>query len=85
MTIIAVRIAVYVFAGLFLLLAAGLLFAFHRTKHHGLLLIACAYGGGAGLALALAHWWPLAAAFALAWILRLVGLDPGGSLRRDRG
>ena len=28
------------------------------------------------LAVVLTHWWPLAAGFALVWILRLLGLDP---------
>jgi hypothetical protein len=29
------------------------------------------------LALALPHWWPLAAGFVLVWILKWLGLEPG--------
>ena len=29
------------------------------------------------LAIALMHWWPLVVGYILAWILKLLGLDPG--------
>jgi uncharacterized membrane protein len=70
-------IVIYVFAGLFLLLALGLIFGYFRTRHPGLVLMASCYGTGAVLAVMLMHWWPLVAGFVLAWMLRMMGLDPG--------
>lgn len=67
---------VYIFCALFFILSLALLFAYYRTKHAGMLLMAVAYGASAGLAIFIMHWWPLLAGFALVWILRLVGLDP---------
>lgn len=67
---------IYVISGLFILLALALLFAFHRTRHPGLALMSSTYGSAAVLALMLMHWWPLAAGFGLAWVFRLLGLDP---------
>ena len=76
---------VYVFGVCFFFLALALLFAYHRTKHYGLFLIGITYAASAGLAFALMHWWPLAAGFILAWVLRLLGLDPdAGSKEPDR-
>ena len=69
------QIVVYVIAGLFILLAAGLVAAFVRTRASGLLLIALAYAGSAGAAIALMSPWPLLAGFAAAWAMRLMGLD----------
>ena len=34
------------------------------------------YAASAGLAIVLMHYWSLIAGFVLAWILRLLGLDP---------
>jgi hypothetical protein len=67
---------VYVFATLFILLALGLVFTYARKRHPGLLLMATAYGAAAGAAIALVEGWPLLAGFAVAWAVRLVGLDP---------
>jgi hypothetical protein len=72
-------IFIYVFAGLFLLLALGLIFGYFRTRHPGLVLIASCYGTGSVLSVMLMHWWPLAAGFALAWMMRAMGMDPGPS------
>jgi hypothetical protein len=71
-----VHIVVYIFAGLFILLTLGLLVAYYRERQSGVLLMAVAYGASAGAALALMQWWPLIAGFVLAWLLRLMGLDP---------
>ena len=72
------QIVVYIFAASFFFMAVALLFTYHRTRHYGVFLLGMTYAASAGLAVALAHWWPLVAGFALVWILRLLGLDPGG-------
>jgi len=69
-------IVVYIFSGLFIVLTLALLFAWWRTRQPQLILLATTYGSGAALALLYMEWWPLLAAFALAWVLRLMGLDP---------
>ncbi|MGQ0752847.1 MAG: hypothetical protein ACT4PS_20180 [Betaproteobacteria bacterium] len=69
-------IAIYIFSGLFIVLALALLFAYWRTRQPGLVLMATTYGAAAALAILFVEWWPLFAGFALAWILRLMGLDP---------
>jgi len=69
-------IAVYAISALFILLAAALLFAYYRSRHLGLLLIAITYAAAAALALMIKDWWPLALGFVSAWVLRLMGLDP---------
>ncbi|HEV7799987.1 MAG TPA: hypothetical protein VGP15_02820 [Burkholderiales bacterium] len=74
-------IFLYVFAGLFMLLAVGMVFTYTRKRHHGLLLMAAAYGGSAGAALALMEAWPLLAGLAVAWLVRMAGLDPDTSKR----
>ena len=76
-----VHILVYIVSTLFILLAAGLLFAYIRERQSGTLLMAVAYGTSAYAALALMAWWPLAAGFIIAWVFRLIGLEPGS---RDR-
>ncbi len=68
---------VYIFSISFILIAAALLFAYHRTKHYGLFLMGITYAASAGLAITLMHWWPLVAGFILVWVLRLLGLEPG--------
>ena len=70
------NIVVYVFSGLFVVLTLALLFAYWRTRQPGLVLMATTYGASAALALMFMEWWPLVAGFALAWVLRLMGLDP---------
>ncbi len=67
---------VYVFGACFIFMALAMMFAYQRTKHYGLLLMGSTYAVSAGLAIVLMHWWPLIAGFVLAWILRLLGLDP---------
>lgn len=70
---------IYAVAALFAVMAFALLFAYGRTHHSGLFILGLTYGGAAVLALMKMHWWPLVAGFALAWVFRLLGLDPGAS------
>lgn len=71
------EIVIYVLAGLSILLAIGGLATYATTKHIGLLLSSIVSIGFSVLAIVLVHWWPLLVGFALNWVLRLVGLDPG--------
>ncbi len=71
-----VQIILYLFSGLFIVLALGLAFSYLRRRHRGLLLMAAAYGGAAGAAIALNQGWPLLAGLVVAWLIRLAGLDP---------
>lgn len=70
-------IVIYIFSGLFILLSLALSFAYYRTRQPGLVLMSSVYGTTGILALMSMHWWPLVAGFVLAWVLRLLGLDPG--------
>jgi len=70
------NIIIYVFSTFFVLMALAVMFAFYRTRHYGLFLIGLAYGVSAVLALVLMHWGPLAAGIALAWAMKLAGLEP---------
>lgn len=74
------NIVIFVVSGLFIMLALALLFTFYRSRHPGTLLMAITYGASAALALMLMHWWPLVLGFVSAWVLRLMGLDPGQDL-----
>lgn len=69
--------AIYIFSGVFLLLAAALVFTWWRGRQTGALLLAVTYALAAGLALWIAAWWPLLLGFLSAWALRLMGHDPG--------
>jgi hypothetical protein len=71
-----VDIVIYIVAALFILLAVGLLFAYLRERQPGTLLMGVTYGTSAGVALALMKWWPLVVGFVLAWVVKLMGLDP---------
>ncbi len=73
---IRMNIVIYICSGLFILFSLALMFAYYRTRQSGLALMSSVYGTTAILALMLMHWWPLVAGFALAWVLRLLGLDP---------
>lgn len=70
-------VILYIVAAAFMLMAFALLFTYHRTRHHGVLLMGLAYGGAAVAGVALSRWWPLLAGFALVWLLKLAGFDPG--------
>lgn len=71
--------AITIFSGLFLLLAAALVFTWWRSRHSGALLLALTYLLAAGLALWTTAWWPLVLGFLSAWALRLMGFDPGNT------
>ena len=71
-----VHTVVYLFAGLFLVLALGLVLTYYRTRHAGSLIMAVAYAASAIAAIAYVHWAPLVAGFVIAWIFRFMGLDP---------
>jgi len=70
------NVIVYVFSGMFIVLAIGLLFAYYRMRHPGTVLMAVVYVAAAGAALGYMHWWPLLAGLALTWVIRLMGLEP---------
>jgi hypothetical protein len=74
-----VHIVVYIFAGLFILLTLGLLFAYYRGRHPGTLLMATAYGASAAAALVYTSWWPLILGFALVWLFKLMGFEPSSN------
>ena len=69
---------------LYLLLACTMLYVFYRQRDFGLLVMGVTYSVSGVLALALPHWWPLAAGFVLVWILKWLGLEPGADAgKRD--
>ena len=70
------NIPLYIVAGVFAVLTLGLVLTYSQRRRLGLLWMAAAYGCGAGAAIALNVWWPLALGFAAAWALRLLGFDP---------
>lgn len=67
---------IYVLAGISILLAIGELASWAQTKHIGLLLSSIISILFSVLAIALPHWWPLLAGFAINWGLKLLGFDP---------
>lgn len=60
-------------------MAIGLLMAGTSARSFGTLLGSSVYAVGAAMSLSTNAWWPLGAAFAAAWVLRLVGLDRSSS------
>ncbi len=70
------KLIIYIFSGFFILMALAVLFAFSRNRHYGLFLIGLTYGVAAVVALMLMHWGPLVAGFALAWGMKMIGLEP---------
>jgi hypothetical protein len=66
----------HILDALFVLLSFLMLFIYRRTRHRGLLIMSMFYGMGGMLSGYLNSWWPLAAGFVLAWLVRLMGLDP---------
>ena len=67
---------IYVLGGLFIVLACAMLYVCYRSRHFGMFLMGITYAASGVLAIALPHWWPLLAGFVLAWMLRLLGLEP---------
>ena len=71
------NLIIYFLSAAFALMALALLFAYRRTRHSGFLLMGLTYAGAAALALIKMHWWPLAGGFAILWVFKLLGLEPG--------
>ena len=67
---------IYAVAVLFILLSSTMLYVFYRQRDFSLLVMGVTYGVSGVLALALPHWWPLAAGFVLVWVLKWLGLEP---------
>ena len=67
---------IYFFASAFVVLSGGMLFAYYRTRHFGIFIMAVTYAASGLLAFSLMHWWPLVTGFVLAWLLRMLGLEP---------
>lgn len=78
-------IVVYVIGSLFLALSAAMLYVAWRSRLFGILLMGITYGVSGALAILLVHWWPLAAGFALVWVLKLIGLEPRVETREGSG
>jgi len=73
------------FAVAFILLSGGMFFAYYRTRHFGLFIMAMTYASSGVLALALPHWWPLVTGFVVAWMLKMIGLEPKAEVQEDEG
>lgn len=71
------KYVIYLIDGFFLFLGLGGFFAFLQSKHIGLLLSAIIFVASAALSFYLTAWYPLVLGFAILWVLRLLGLDPG--------
>lgn len=82
---------IYFFAALFVVLAGGMFFAYYRSRHFGLFIMGITYAASGLLAFMIPHWWPLVTGFVLAWVLRMLGLEPKvemkdeGDSARDEG
>ena len=76
---------IYFFAGAFILLSAGMFFAYYRSRHFGLFIMAMTYAASGLLAFGLPHWWPLVTGFVLAWMLRMLGLEPKVEAKEEDG
>jgi uncharacterized membrane protein HdeD (DUF308 family) len=71
----ALVILLYFFASLFIVMGFMMLFAYHRTRRHELVLLSFVYSGS-GLAAGYSmQWWPLIAGFVVAWLLKFAGYD----------
>jgi uncharacterized membrane protein len=75
-------IVIYIISAIFIVLAIALMFGYRRTQHASLLLMSIIYGASAAVALWKVHWWPLAAGFALVWIMRMLGMEPRHDLEK---
>ena len=76
---------IYFFASAFIVLSVGMLFAYYRSRHFGLFIMAMTYAASGLLAFVLPHWWPLVTGFVLAWVLRMLGLEPQVETRDEGG
>ena len=78
------QIVIYCFAAGFIFMAVALMYAYHRSRQYGLFLIGLTYASAGILAIVAIDWWPLPAGFALAWVLRMLGLDPDPALQKKK-
>ena len=76
---------IYFFASAFIVLAAGMFFAYYRSRHFGLFIMGLTYAASGLLSFAISHWWPLVTGFVLAWMLRMVGLEPKVEMQKEQG
>jgi hypothetical protein len=67
---------VYFLGGAFFVIALAMFFAYYRSRHFGLFIMATTYAASGLLAISLPHWWPLVTGFALVWVLKYLGLEP---------
>lgn len=74
---------IYVFAAIFLVLCATMMFVFYRDRHFGMFIMGVTYGASGLIAISIPHWWPLVMGFALVWLLRLMGLEPRVEPKED--
>ena len=83
---------IYFFGVFFILLSIPMLYVFYREKHFGIFLMGIIYSFSGLMAISLPHWWPLLVGFVMAWLLRLMGLEPtiepkaeGGNQKTEGG
>ncbi|WP_407157698.1 hypothetical protein [Bradyrhizobium sp. STM 3557] len=62
--------------------AVGTFVMFTTGRDYRNLLAATTFGVALAASYRMHAWWPLMAGFALLWIFRLMGLEPGGSTAR---
>lgn len=67
---------IYSFALMYGCWGLALFFAYSRSRHPGLLMLCLTFVSAGVLAVMMTHWWPLLAGFAIAWVLRAMGMDP---------
>jgi hypothetical protein len=75
----------YVFAGVFIAISFAMLYVFYRSSHFGMFVMGLTYGCSGLLAILLGQWWPLVAGFLLVWLLKWLGLEPGGEPKDEGG
>ena len=75
----------YAIAGVFIALSFAMLYVFYRSAHTGLFILGLTYGSSGLIAILLGEWWPLVAGFTLAWVLKLLGLEPRAEAPAEDG
>ena len=75
-------VAIYMLAGISIVLAIGGLSAYSQSKSIGLLLSSIISIVFSVLAIVLVHWWPLVVGFTANFGLKLAGLQRGSRKRR---
>jgi hypothetical protein len=76
---------IYFFASGFAVIAAMMYFAWYRTRHFGLFVLATTYAVSSLLAFSVLHWWPLVTGFVLVWVLKYLGLEPKVEFENEDG